>query len=656
MAHDDRNRKRFKGYAYFFAIAFIVAVLAVDFLFSGSVLNYAKSNLTQETIPLLAVSNMGNKSLGSVIYLDLKITRGNGNVYIDSSPLSKLDLQYSIKFANKLACRLSSVDCSKLDFFYSIKSYSSLLSGPSGGAATTVLTLSALNHDNLKKGMAITGTINSGGLIGPVGGINYKINAASANHINHVFIPGGQEYNLSEVPKNAKVTEVSSIYQAYYYFTGKNITPKDASFENNSEYVRYSSIMKTMAEELCNRSIKETLNLSLLNSSITDDKNSSERIIYDSLMNESKHLNTIGREAINADNFYSGASFCFNSNVKLRTLNTYLKNLSNQDFANITSSAISEINSFNDTLNRARAKSIGDIQIKSFVRSRIDESFSTFDALLKLISNESRIINASRNAINSTENIKNSIKYVKSYDYAYGVERFYSAKLWYKFLGIDSKSFTVSNSSLAISCHDLINEISSENAYINTYINSSELGLNTASDSLIKDYNFGRYDECLVSAVEIKSKMNYILTAMYVSKSELPFVASNAFKSANEQIKLAFNRGYWPIASYAYYEYAKSLYEQKDYLSSLLYSEEAIEFSNFDLYVSSSESKGAFFPQIKTDSIKEKVSIFNIWSTAFALLAIIAVLSAYFSEYFKSSGKTRKRHSNKKDFKNREKK
>ena len=636
MARNDKKKNRSQAYAYFVVIGMITALLVLNFLFSNSVLNYAKNTSIEDTIPLLAVSNLGNKNTGAVINLDLKITSGNGNVYIDSSPLSKLDLQYSIKFANKLACRLSSVDCSKLDFFYSIKSYSSLLSGPSGGAATTVLTLSALNHDNLKKGIAMTGTINSGGLIGPVGGVNYKINAASTDNIDHILVPAGQDYNLSEVPKKATVNEVSSIYQAYYYFTGKNITPENASFGNNSEFIKYSTIMSIMAEELCNRSEKEASNLSMLNFSISHNKNSSERKIYDSLMNESEHLNKIGVEAIYAGNFYSGASFCFNSNVDLRTLNTFLKNFSNMKLKNRSSSEISLIRNFNDTLNKANSESLGDIQIKSFVRSRIDEAYVTFDSLLKLINNESGSINASERSTNSTVNITNSIRYVKSYDYSYGVERFYSAKLWYNFLGIDSNSIKVSNSSLAMNCQDLINEISSENAYINTYINSSQFGLNTASDSLIKDYNSGKYDECVVSAVETKSNMNYILTAMYVSKNELSSVASSAFKSADEQIRLAFKRGYWPIAGYAYYEYAKSLYEQKDYLSSLLYSEEAIEFSNFDLYVSSHENKGSFFIGFKTNSLNDTIKIFLIWSTTFAILAVIMIIFLYFNHHRKS--------------------
>jgi len=116
------------------------------------------------------------------------------------------------------------------------------IDGPSAGGLMTAAVISSILGDNIKKDVAMTGTINPDGTIGPVGGIPQKISGAKKAKKKLVLIPTGQRYsrdlksdkivdviNLGR-EKNIKVKEVTDIYEAYHLLTGHNIPkPKVSS-------------------------------------------------------------------------------------------------------------------------------------------------------------------------------------------------------------------------------------------------------------------------------------------------------------------------------------------------------------------------------------------------------------------------------------------
>src|SRR3989344_5952405 len=83
---------------------------------------------------LLAVSEINGTSYGSVADLHLDIKSGDGGVFLDTFPLTKLDTQISTRFAKEIACKQSHTDCRNIDFFYSLKSGSTIVGGPSAGS------------------------------------------------------------------------------------------------------------------------------------------------------------------------------------------------------------------------------------------------------------------------------------------------------------------------------------------------------------------------------------------------------------------------------------------------------------------------------------------------------------------------------------------
>lgn len=101
--------------------------------------------------------------------------------------------------------------------------------GPSAGAAMAIGFLALFKGDRVQRGVALTGTLESGGQIGWVGSIPDKIRAAKREGYHTVLIPRGQihtaQWNLVELAfqLNINVKEVDSVDDAYQIMTGNRL-------------------------------------------------------------------------------------------------------------------------------------------------------------------------------------------------------------------------------------------------------------------------------------------------------------------------------------------------------------------------------------------------------------------------------------------------
>jgi len=184
------------------------------------------------SIHLLALSEQPDgQDRGILASLSLNVRIGTERVFLETLPLTRVATQISMRFAQQVACKELRKDCSRNDFIYTIVASPGLVGGPSAGAAASVLTVALLEDFELRTDVAITGTINSGGLLGPVGGLKAKIEAAGRNGVTTVLIPKGSrlinDRNLSEDLQeigrrnNVSVIEVATLAEAVYHFTGK---------------------------------------------------------------------------------------------------------------------------------------------------------------------------------------------------------------------------------------------------------------------------------------------------------------------------------------------------------------------------------------------------------------------------------------------------
>lgn len=107
-----------------------------------------------------------------------------------------------------------------------------LIDGPSVGGLMTVAFIAALRGDDFKTDVAMTGTINPDGTIGPVGGIQYKLDAAAKDGIKTFLVPMGHRTEVDESTNQSvdliqkgqlagvQVKEVATLGEAYEALTG----------------------------------------------------------------------------------------------------------------------------------------------------------------------------------------------------------------------------------------------------------------------------------------------------------------------------------------------------------------------------------------------------------------------------------------------------
>ncbi len=183
---------------------------------------------------ILAVGEANGKYFGVPTLLRVVVTPGTGEVYLSTEPLTEIDMQASARLAALVAAYVAGKNYFDYDYFISIISNSTIVGGPSAGAAITVAITAALLNKPINESVVETGMIMPDGTIGPVGGIPEKLHAAAEVHAKVMLIPAGQEIAYSLAQKRyvdvvqlgqelgVKVVEVSTIYDALHWF-GINI-------------------------------------------------------------------------------------------------------------------------------------------------------------------------------------------------------------------------------------------------------------------------------------------------------------------------------------------------------------------------------------------------------------------------------------------------
>lgn len=509
---------------------------------------------------LLAVKESGDDYIGSYADLYLEIKPGQGRVFIDTYPLSKIDTQISTRFAKDIACSYLDAYCDQYDFFYTIRAKSSIIGGPSAGGAITVLTAAMLQDIPVSENIAMTGTINSGGLIGPVSGLKAKIDAAAEANITKVIIPSGERYvkekgnltlDLAEYGKKYKieVVEAADLSDALFEFTGSRI--KEIN-ENLIIDEGYAKVMSRLADELCSRGEE-------LQKEVAGFKGDKDKIDKNFMEKEevAVNLSAKGKDALDDGRYYTAASRCFGAN-------TYYQELIVKINKDIDIDKVKEnIDEINKIVDNKEIKTLTDLEAFMVVKERLKDARDNIDKAQELFEqgNESLY-----------------------YDYyAKGIERVYSAESWMNFFGTADKEYEFDKASLKEGCLRKISEAEERYqyaiVYFPTYLESTKEEL----DYAYEDLENGDHELCLFKASKAKAEADQILGIIGVEESQVQNILSNKLKIVKRLLAGQQEKGEFPILGYSYYEYADSLKEEEPY-SALLYAEYALELGNLDLY------------------------------------------------------------------------
>lgn len=141
-----------------------------------------------------AVAETPDGLVGSTATFTITAARnGSGHVFLDTFPLTQVDMQGSARLAARVASQVTGKDLATQDLFFVIRSNSVTIGGPSAGATLTVGAIAAMNGWKVDDDVLMTGTISPDGTVGPVGGVPEKAAAAARAGMRLFLYPAGED-------------------------------------------------------------------------------------------------------------------------------------------------------------------------------------------------------------------------------------------------------------------------------------------------------------------------------------------------------------------------------------------------------------------------------------------------------------------------------
>ncbi|MBI5881166.1 hypothetical protein HZB90_03485 [archaeon] len=493
-------------------------------------------------------------------------------MFLETIPLSKVDTQISTRFAKEMAFSFAEADCDRYDFFYTIKSTAGIVGGPSAGGAISALTVAMLKDLEVDQETAMTGTINSGELIGPVGSLKEKVEAAKEAGIKAVLVPGVQaeqkEDNITNIVEYGKeigveVVPVVTLGDAVSKLTGVKFEEIEKEVEVPDTYKK---VMEDVAGKLCSRTEEMLSQIDVFDL----DKRKEIPFGWVQLQQEAQNLTEKGKKALEEGNFYSAASYCFGAGVKANTMIYDDKNLDDEQKAGETEELRKRVSDFDKATERRQKETITDLQTYMIVKERILES---------------------RQYLETGKNDSATLSYV--------AERLNSAVVWSDFFSKGGEEYKLDDEALKSSCTEILGEVDERFQYLNLFFPGL---LNDLRNNLLtahKHYQDGNYALCVYLASRTKAEANIMVTMLGVKEEVVDELLKQKLKAAKRAVTKQIEKGTFPIIAYSYYEYATSLSSDNNY-AALIYAEYALELSDIDIYFEKQKEEG-----IDTDKIRQ---------------------------------------------------
>ena len=203
--------------------------------------------------PAVIVSN----NSGVLTLIKLTVTNGSGMVNVTGPSEVGASTISSAEAAAQYASSYLNLDFNKYNFDYEILNSDAInVSGPSAGAAMTVLAISALSGRPLPSNFTMTGTIDSSGGIGLIGGVYDKTAAAKSGGMSFILVPATQAnsnedmlYALTQDEFGIPLVQVANVSQAVQFaLYGKSVLGRGSPYE---PFVNYNLSLIPNASITC---------------------------------------------------------------------------------------------------------------------------------------------------------------------------------------------------------------------------------------------------------------------------------------------------------------------------------------------------------------------------------------------------------------------
>ena len=595
-----------------------IPLLALIFL-SAFALVHASSlqhvdELGNASLYIFGVSTLPNGTVyGVPATLSLTVTNGTGQVFLGSTPLTETDTQAQAVLSTLVACKLVNANCNDYNFYFYITSSSAEVGGPSAGAAFAIAAMSVLTGKPLNQGIAMTGTANPDGSIGIVGDVAQKSEAAAGQGIKVFLYPSDEPSVDNMTPAALAYDEnlgmiavpISSVYQAYQYFTGYNITP----VINHTIYTPlYNQVMNSTYQEFSayQQSVYNSLpEKTSTNSTISSYINQAEILIQ----NES----TLAAQG----NYYVAASYMVTSAMYLVVAKT-LEGLS----------ASSDPSGFMSGLISSENASIG------ATYNQVTKTYLTNDSTidLKLIAID-RLAEASAD-LNSSEASLSSDLISSAINYSFAEVRRASALFWVASLPVGSSNFSESSYS------------NLSNYYLyraSSFINYAELlGINDSVqlDGMRSSFgqaetyqNNGHYIASIFDSLGTIATADQLIEENSISVNNSVYTVENQmFLSALREINSAEKAGITPFLGISYYQYGKN-FENTSVIDYLDFEASSMAYTSFETGLANASSL-PFTPVLQPVSLPSPINVdWEIVGYAALGFAIGVLVGGLFYEY-----------------------
>ena len=587
--------------------------------------------------PAVAQTESGYVGVISTITVTIQ-NNGSGRVFVDTLPLTQIDMQGSARLAVKVAgayVRRDNISVDDYDFFFVVRTEAPIIGGPSAGAIMTVATIALLEQWDINNWTIMTGMINPDGSIGPIGGIPQKIDAAHSVEATRFLIPKGQGTYIKtvyetvddgiwrriitkQIPESVaeyamsnygmEVVEVEDVNDALVYLTGYDFPITTADSNITTEGYIYS--MKPLAETLLDELEGFYNNTSNLFDNTSEDIPNAYPVYYRNQVNtilgyaldyleESKELYNEGR-------YYSSTSMSFQSLIDSRFVIYACEYFQSNEGDEYLKSLVSDVNSFYEE----QSEIAGDANISGFI------------SLQCVGGAQNRASEAETYISNAQSSYTNQDPLGVLYNLAFAMERSKSVGWWLNLS--ESCNFNdtgnIDNATIKNLALEYLEDAQQATVYssvilqeigeTSSYLTSAEELLETAQNDLNKGYPASAFFGALQALVKANLAIETIDND---AEGKIP----RSKESAGASITEARSLGIEPILAVSYYEYAESLANKSSLDAALIYFKYsgiiagALSFTNFSSGTAAS-SRYVGIPEKSSNIGLDGLNSFNI--------------------------------------------
>jgi uncharacterized protein len=587
--------------------------------------------------PAVAQTESGYVGVISTITVTIQ-NNGSGRVFVDTLPLTQIDMQGSARLAVKVAgayVRRDNISVDDYDFFFVVRTEAPIIGGPSAGAIMTVATIALLEQWDINNWTIMTGMINPDGSIGPIGGIPQKIDAANSVGATRFLIPKGQgtyiktvyetvddgiwrkiitkqipesvaEYALSNY--GMEVVEVEDVNDALVYLTGHDFPITEADTNITTEGYIYS--MKPLAETLLDELEDFYNNASNLFANTSTDIPNAYPVYYrnqvDTILGYALDYLEESKELYNEGRYYSSTSMSFQSLIDSRFVIYACEYFRSDDGDEYLKSLVGNVNSFYEE----QSEIAGNANISGFI------------SLQCVGGAQNRASEAETYISNAQSSYTNQDPLGVLYNLAFAMERSKSVGWWLNLS--ESCNFNdtgnIDNTTIKNLALEYLEDAQQATVYssvilqeigkTSSYLTSAEELLETAQNDLNKGYPASAFFGALQALVKANLAIETIDNN---AEEKIP----RAKESAGASITEARSLGIEPILAVSYYEYAESLANKSSLDAALIYFKYsgiiagALSFTNFSSGTAAS-SRYVGIPEISSNLGLDGLNSFNI--------------------------------------------